>query len=257
MREIILKGAKNTRDFGGITNSEGKTVKSGMFIRGASLNKITKKDTELLFDKHRIHTVIDLRTEKEIAEKPDRIPPDVTYYHIPVVTDRMLGVTFEKDQNKNYQVPDLRNLYANIVTSETSIQGLKKVFEIICDSEDGGILWHCTQGKDRCGIVSALFLTLLDVDRHTIYRDYLMTNHYSRKRATRYYRLIITVKRDKPLARKIYKVFIAHRCYLRSAFDAISEKYGSVDAFIENELGITAEMKARIKARCLKDQTNK
>ncbi len=254
MKELFLKSTKNIRDFGGTVTQDGRKLREGLFFRSASLNKLSKDDATLLFETCRIRTVIDLRTPKEIEEKPDRIPTGVRYLSIPVINDRMLGVTFEKNHEKEYQIPDLQNLYAAIVTDQAAIGHMKNIFAEICtDHGDSAVLWHCTQGKDRCGIISALFLTLLDVDREAIYRDYLMTNRYSRKRAIRYYRLILTFKWNKPLARKLYKIFIAHRCYLHAAFDAIDRQYGSMEHFLTHELQITPEMRRTLKERCLSE----
>ena len=45
------------------------------------------------------------------------------------------------------------------------------------DFSKGCVLWHCTEGKDRCGLLSAVLLLALGVERSTILEDYLLTNH--------------------------------------------------------------------------------
>ena len=64
MNKIYLKGANNARDFGGIKNAEGKTIKENLFLRSNALDKLTKKDVEVLKAKN-IRTIIDLRTYVE------------------------------------------------------------------------------------------------------------------------------------------------------------------------------------------------
>lgn len=43
-------------------------------------------------------------------------------------------------------------------------------------TENGSVLWHCTEGKDRCGLLSAIILFLLDVSEEDVMEDYLKTN---------------------------------------------------------------------------------
>lgn len=47
---------------------------------------------------------------------------------------------------------------------------------------DGPQLFHCTEGKDRAGWTAAMLLSLVGVDRETVYADYLLTNDYSAER---------------------------------------------------------------------------
>ena len=58
-----------------------------------------------------------------------------------------------------------------MVTDEYSVSQITKVFQTILDNKNGSTLWHCTEGKDRCGIISALFLSILDVDYSIIMED--------------------------------------------------------------------------------------
>ena len=39
------------------------------------------------------------------------------------------------------------------------------------DFSKGCVLWHCTEGKDRCGLLSAVLLLALGVERSTIMED--------------------------------------------------------------------------------------
>jgi protein-tyrosine phosphatase len=43
--------------------------------------------------------------------------------------------------------------------------------------EDGGILWHCAQGKDRTGWGAAFLLFALGVDKDTIIADFEISNN--------------------------------------------------------------------------------
>ncbi len=97
----------------------------------------------------------------------------------------------------------------------------------------------------------ALFLYLLDVDMKTIYEDYLFTNQVAAKKASRFYWMIRIFKRDRNLAEKARAAFIADQSYLEAALDEITQKFGSLDAYLERQLGITPQMREKFKTEAL------
>ena len=50
------------------------------------------------------------------------------------------------------------------------------VFEVLADAGAYPVLLHCTAGKDRTGVITALLLSILGVDRTVIEADYALTN---------------------------------------------------------------------------------
>lgn len=52
---------------------------------------------------------------------------------------------------------------------------VKTVFDVLSNEENWPVLVHCTQGKDRTGLVVSLVLGLLDVSTEDIKRDYLLS----------------------------------------------------------------------------------
>lgn len=58
----------------------------------------------------------------------------------------------------------------NVCTSE-----VKEVFDVLAREENWPVLVHCTQGKDRTGLIVMLLLFLLDVDIAAIEKDYLLS----------------------------------------------------------------------------------
>ena len=102
------------------------------------------------------------------------------------------------------------------------------------DYSKGPVLWHCTEGKDRCGITTALVLEMLGVDRGTIMEDYLKTNLVNIPKAAEIHdRLLET--HGKEFADNVYRAFIADECYLKSAWKAMG------DHFLTEKLGIDRE----------------
>ena len=138
-------------------------------------------------------------------------------------------------------IPDLRDLYSDIFKDEYSIEKIKETIKLIMSNRDGAILWHCTEGKDRCGIISALILYILGVDMNVIYDDYMLTNEAAKIRARKFYILVFLVRFNRKIARRAKDIFLAYERYLDASIDTIKEEYGSLDEFIKNKLEISDE----------------
>ncbi len=255
MRKIKLSGANNARDFGETVNKEGKKIKSGCFLRSERLSNISDTDASILFGRYNLRTVIDLRTNVERADDPDKEIWGVKNIHVPLFNEEVLGITHENNIDKRKMLdnlPDLKELYKVLVLDENCVPALKKVFEIITSAKDGeAVLWHCTEGKDRCGLVSALFLFMLDVDKEVIIEDYLLTNEAAEKRARKYRFLVKYLLRQPEKADIVYDLYRAKAEYIDNALDAVEETYGSIDSFLRDRLGITDEIKEKMKKRYL------
>ncbi|MBQ3417168.1 MAG: tyrosine-protein phosphatase [Ruminococcus sp.] len=255
MSEIRLKSIKNIRDFEGIVTADGKNLKRGHFIRSSALYDLSRDDRRILFDEFRVRTVIDLRTEAEVEQKPDSYPKGVTYINLPLIDEATAGITHEQRQKRDLSaVPDMRDLYRLVVTNEKTIANFREIFRLILSSyEKGAVLWHCTEGKDRCGLVSALFLSLLGVERDEVTANYLLTNLYNKWKARKYYCLILLYKWNRQLAKKVRGMFIADESYLDAALDAIDEQFGGIESYLKNQLGITDEQRKRLREFYLTD----
>ena len=256
MVRIQLDGADNARDFGGTQSCNGKRIIEGRFIRSNSLCRLSAHDVRLLAEGHKVTTVIDLRTSKEIQEKPDIPLPRCTWIHIPIITEEAVGITHAQETRNRKSLlanlPELGDLYRHIVTDSYSVGQLRKALEIItAEGHEGAVLWHCTEGKDRCGLVSALFLAILDVPMDAILRDYLSTNDVAVKRARSYFHKVLFFTWSLDKARKVRRMFIAEAEYLEAALHAIAADYGSLEAFLEKGLGITRDVKERMKTAYL------
>lgn len=243
-----IKHAKNTRDFYGLENRKGKTIKTHDYVRSCTLDKLKKKDIEKLKN---IKLVIDLRDADEVEEKPDKVKDFTVYKNMPVFSETTVGVSLgTKSISTLDQLPDMCEIYRNMVLGEDSIEHISNIFNEIVNA-DGAVLWHCSEGKDRCGVISALFLSILDVPYETIMEDYMATNLVPSKNKARYYKLILLATRDKRKADAILPFFEAREEFLNAAFDGINEKYGSVDIYLRDAIGITSEIKEALKAKCL------
>ena len=160
---------QNMRDLSGLRTADGRKIRPNMLIRSAQLAQAVEEDLE------HVAAVIDLRTIKEREEMPDLVY-SCRYLPMPVFDEFKPGVSHEEEAKQAPKLPDMAVLYGILVRNY--MDSFRNILTAIMhhDFSEGAILWHCTEGKDRCGITTAMILELLDVDRDTIMEDYLKTN---------------------------------------------------------------------------------
>ena len=213
----------NMRDLGGTRTMDGKKIRKGCLIRSAFLPRAEEEDLR------GVSAIIDLRTPGERSMEPDQTCGR-RYYPLPVFTDEQAGVSHEGSPGE-WDFPDLEAAYGLLIdkAADSFRRIVLKIMEH--DYSAGAILWHCTEGKDRCGITAALVLESLGVDRAVIMEDYLKTNQVNIPKAEAI-RERMAETRGKEFADRVYQAYIADERYLRAAWDAMGEDY------ITGKLGI-------------------
>ena len=131
-------------------------------------------------------------------------------------------------------------IYKDLVFSKEGIAGYKKYFDILLNKPDNAaVLFHCTQGKDRTGVAAMLLLTALGVDRGTVIADYLLTNVACEP-------ILNKIRTEVPKTVNDPKV-IEFALFFESVneklanvlFDGVEKEYGSVNGYLQKEIGIT------------------
>ena len=225
----------NIRDLGGICTKDRKIIKQGCLIRSANLTQAEEQDLG------GISAVIDLRTPGERDEKPD-CPCGREYLPIPIFEHITAGISHEKKAEKK-GVPDMSGLYRWLVR-ECRDAFKKVVVEIMThDYSTGAILWHCSEGKDRCGLTTALILEILGVDRCAIMEDYLKTNAVNIPKAEAI-REKVKETHGEEFAQSVYRAYIADEAYLEAGWSEMGDDY------IE-QLGITGEQIEEFRGKML------
>ena len=165
MEIIRLKHIKNYRDLGGVKTVDGREIKPHMLIRGTALLAPGPISIAALKDCYNLKTIIDLRTIKERQEKPDVDIEGVEILHMPIINEATAGISHEKkvrSMESLLMMPSMTELYISMVTKD-SLENLVKVLKFILTlpEEKFAVVFHCTAGKDRTGIVAALLLSFL------------------------------------------------------------------------------------------------
>ena len=199
-----------------------QNIHRGLLFRGCELSDLPQDDEELLFGSCGIKTVIDLRSVEEVDAKKDSVISDVQVINIPLLT------IAEMSEMVQGQFPDVAAAYRNAVKPEKKPLWTQ-IFEILLDEQSGPILIHCTQGKDRTGIVVAIILSALGLDKSVIYEDYERTNTFASMPAE-YRAYAETMPED---IRKLFEgLFFVNRDFLEESFLEIDKQFGSLDGFL-------------------------
>lgn len=177
VKRIPMDGPKNFRDLGGYINKEGKLIGFHKLYRADGLSELTASDIEKLRIMG-IKTIVDLRSKTEQAMAPDIVPEGVTYRSCPMMNEEI------KVSDKEQDVGAFKkSLITGYITMIDEAPGLiaRAVTAVIQGLGEGGVVFHCTAGKDRTGILAAVLLTLLDAYEEDIIADYEVTHTYNEK----------------------------------------------------------------------------
>lgn len=184
MRRLPLKGLCNARELGGFPAKGGKTTNYRCFVRSEVPRKVTEDDISYLRD-YGMTCSVDLRGDQEVERMPSLLKdlPWARYVRAPMFTRQAaMGAQSREEKDKYSRHPAEEfipwgELYINMV--EDYPQWTKTVLELAAD-EKGTMLYHCTTGKDRTGILTALLLSIAGVDRDDIIADYCVSQVYMR-----------------------------------------------------------------------------
>ncbi|WP_216643275.1 tyrosine-protein phosphatase [Sulfitobacter sp. THAF37] len=170
-RHLPVRGAYNIRDLGGYTTASGGTIPWRRFLRADSLHRIDPSEITRLHDEG-LRMVIDLRTEGEVTTAPNPFAafPDVHFANMPLFDDLSPAAM------SNAVVEDAHPLQTFYLTAlETRADAIGEILSAMAEVQQGAVLFNCTAGKDRTGIIAALLLGIADVHRDQIIADYTMT----------------------------------------------------------------------------------
>lgn len=243
-RKVVLQGAINFRDLGGYTTKEGKTVRWGTIYRAAELSKLTESDLNDLEKRH-IKTVVDFRGPSEIATAKDKLPKDAIYYNYDAGSRSLNQRSWFAELKTPGKADSLMVSFYGVIDSLKF--RYQPFFKNLLELKEGdALVFHCTAGKDRTGIASALFLLALGVDEETVLKDYEASNFYRKDENVRQFEKMKSMGIDFDSFQKIMGV---NKTYLKKTLEVIRSKYGNINAYLFKELGLDED-----KVRLLKNK---
>ncbi|MDR2856576.1 MAG: tyrosine-protein phosphatase [Novosphingobium sp.] len=247
-RAVPLARGSNFRDIGGYATADGRHVRWGLVYRSGGSAMLTPEDLAKV-KALGLRNMVDLRSDEERVLAPTRID-GVAYAAVGYpMAALMSGMNSGTPQNGAAIYRGFPGMLA---------PQLRIVFDLLKRGQ-GPIAYNCSAGQDRTGFITALILSVLGVPRETIMQDYHLSTTY---RQPQYEVPHIDLARwpdnaaaqmfgryqDDPAMRVARPLREADGTpFLKGAFDEIEAKWGSVDAYLEQEVGVSAADRAELR----------
>jgi len=240
-----LEGAPNARDLGGYRVQQGGHVRTGRLFRSGELSHLTAADLAKV-NAAGLHTVIDLRTPEEAAGAPDPAIPGAAEVLIPVLPAGTAMVNAWNDATTNEEMRAATDslggpagsyiqLQRELVSSY-GITQLARTFDTILSAQGAPVLFHCTAGQDRTGIVAYMMLRLLGVSQQDATADYLTSNIYNSELHQGYIDWYMSQGYSEHEARA---GIILSAKFIETSLRHVDDVYGSFDRFARYGLGLS------------------
>lgn len=164
---LPLQNAYNVRELGGYPTSDGRVVRWQRLLRADDISALSEQDCRFLQD-YGLRSILDLRSLEEVQAAPDVVPDGVVYQNIPFMAGDIQDATRVLSQ----QAFDLGDFYVELLKQKEKVKAL---MEFIAQAPTGVLLFHCSAGKDRTGVLSMLLHQLAKVKTSDMLAHYQMT----------------------------------------------------------------------------------
>ena len=232
-RLIPLQGVLNVRDFAGLKGRHG-VIPATAFIRTADLGRATAADRDTLA-RRGVTLDVDLRTAEEEQTSRDALADDARFKYTRI---SLLGT---EKIDMSHMPATLGELYAQAL--DVSQPQFSQVMQAIAAQEHGTVLFHCTAGKDRTGMISALLLSLAGVPRKDIVHNYAISAHYLKPMMSGP-QIAAQIKANPQVA----GLMGTPRGAMEAFLDKLDTQYGGADAYLK-KIGVSDEDVRRLLVR--------
>lgn len=169
-RRLPLRKLYNCRDLGGYPTADGKVTRFGVFLRSEAPCGLEREDLEFLLD-YGVTGTADLRSQGERMARPNELAGRVNYYPLSLIH----RAAVYGDASQALEDFDWGKQYRRMAEDNPAF--FREMLPI-CLKEPGALLFHCTTGKDRTGLLSCVLLSIAGVAREDIAADYCISQLY-------------------------------------------------------------------------------
>ncbi len=243
-RCLEMDGPDNFRDLGGYPTAQGSYLRWGRVFRSDRLDGLSADDQEQL-ESLGISTVFDLRSNAEAAAAPDPLPSTIKYAHRPMSSDVAQHRSFLKrivdGSISKFDNDDMASGYLNM------LEGFGDYFIEVIDEIVAGnrILFHCTAGKDRTGVMAMVLLGLAGVPEPYLLDDYELSQQYRRPDTDSPFRAKIRSAGFNP--DDFETMWQSPRAVMRLTLDGLAQRWGDHANYL-NWIGVSDETIAAARA---------
>jgi len=168
-RTIDLDGCVNFRDLGGYPTTGGQTVRWRVLFRSDALHALSAADLVCLRDELRLSDIVDLRSTFEL-ENDGRGPiadEPIAFHHNPLFDGNPAAA--EPEHIADWT---LGQRYLGLL--DRAQEKITNVVRLLARADEGAV-YHCSAGKDRTGVVSAVVLGALGVADELVVADFALS----------------------------------------------------------------------------------
>lgn len=265
-RLLPLEGGSNFRDIGGYPTEDGRAVKRGLLFRSGAMTGLTDNDAEYLSE-FGFASVIDLRSSEELDLYPNHWAKkaDLRYVHHDYSMLDMMKRAATEQTSEEAGGDDLRDYSGMYMYMMDFLKPqLSLYFETLLNGDVPAVV-NCSAGQDRTGVTSALLLSALGVDRELIVEDYLLSTDFRRPLNEQGDVDLEAAAADNAFAAMMLQYAAANphperpnplvtaegTPFVQFTLEAIDARWGSVDRYLAEELGLTPAKQAQLKAMYL------
>ncbi|MEU8891018.1 tyrosine-protein phosphatase [Streptomyces sp. NPDC048442] len=268
MTALASTSVANLRDLGGLPLSGGRTVRPGLVLRAGQLDRMDPATDPVLAGLG-IRTIVDFRSDAERADYPDRVPAGARLVVADALADTIRSAVARGDSDDKPAAAQLKHImsdpelaeehlgggraqalfaetYRALVSSGSAVAAYRSFLTELAAPDAGPLLFHCTAGKDRTGWAATIVLTLLGADAQTIETEYLSVNPAVRAAFEPLIEGFVAKGGDPEIAQAVIGVVPE---YLKTALAEVDEKFGSMEAYVRDGLGMSDEAVTRIRER--------
>ena len=258
-QQIGLTSVHNARQLGGYQIGN-QRIKDNLLLRTAKISELSKEDSTLLCDQYKVQCIYDFRGKEESLSAPDVIPGKARYVSLALSFSegesqfdtkfeneaQMIGMLLKYADHPSIQAM-CTSMYDLIFFEESSQKVYRQFFADLLTvvPENGAVLWHCTQGKDRAGSASAMLLAALGANRELIMADFILSKCY-------YDPIASQIKTETEAQKNVINTLISANPEIFGAtLDKVDAKYGSLRNYLTECIGVTPEMMNVLRDRYL------
>ena len=255
--EIRFDNIVNARDLGGMVGAGGRTVRPHRLLRTAHLSDASETDLKRLHTEYNLAKIFDFRSFGEAEALPDKEVEGATHHLLPTIDLSAEKLTEQpipqeafldlENHIVNYSFyPEVQkmaaNMYPSLIRSEYSQLQYAAFLRLIIEAPaDGGILWHCFQGKDRTGWGAAYLLFALGVDREAIIEDFDLSNTAYRELVARL-NAEIEARGGGEAEKEVVQAFMGVSTinFIRT-LDLIDREFGGMRNYLQEQLFLASD----------------
>ncbi|MCU0280541.1 MAG: tyrosine-protein phosphatase [Acidimicrobiia bacterium] len=241
--ETRMDGVANLRDLGGIPAAGGRRVVPGRIFRSASLHGLTSAGRRAL-EERRIRTVVDLRSAWEQGHQPYQWPSG-RHVAAALADDAAVSIIWQAFMDGTMTEAAMADWWTTTGVFDAPAiypKSVRAVFAALLEAAPGeAVLFHCTGGKDRTGAVAALLLRALGAVPEAIVADFVASNE-TLATPERLEELAARLNqgRGRPLSPEaLFALSGVKAEWLDEMFGRLAARYGSVEAYFRDALGLT------------------